>query len=339
MRKYKSYTIVNNEVLNTPAEQGGLDGFELVVYMYALKSQNNPNFYFSAKRICKHYRLGELVITRAIASLEAKGILRREYYNDEKGYRRAFYYVGDTLTPCENEFIEDEDMLVLSPDAPPPNANYKPQEPQQEAQQSIPQEKPQTPKQETPKNTSGHIQQIVKSQEEIIQEQVKEKARFIYDNFNANNSLNYDIWLDWARYKQSVSKFDIVALELVLKQSINMLNGFKERANEAIEYSIACGYKGLFLPKIDEPKQEQQKPLQDNQVTRAGITIPVRYDLFVKSDEYIGMDYNKEFWDIIKCKNPNELSKFLLEGYDIEVREHLNEIIDLRIKFLQSKRE
>lgn len=328
MAKYESYTIINNEILNISADNGGLRGLELAVYIYALKWQNKPDFYFSEERIRKHYGEGIRGIRRAIKSLEAKKLLRREYYHDEKGYRRVFYRVADTLTPCENKTINKDNFT----------SGIK-RNKSQAQRQNIPQQKPQMPKQETPKSTSGHIQQITKSQEEIIQEQVKEKARFIYDNFNANNSLNYDLWLDWARYKQNVNKLDIVALELVLKQSINMLNGFKERANEAIEYSIACGYKGLFLPKIDKPKQEQQKPLQDNQVTRAGITIPVRYDLFVKSDEYIGMDYNKEFWDIIKCKNPNELSKFLLEGYDIEVREHLNEIIDLRIKFLQSKRE
>lgn len=330
MAKYKSYTVINNEILDISADNGGLRGLELLVYIYALKWQNKPDFYFSQERICKHHSEGIRGIRRAVKSLEAKGLLRREFYHDEKGYRRVFYRVTDTLTPCENKTINNDNF----------NGKSKIKQNKSQAQrQNTPQQKPQTPKQETPKSTSGHIQQITKSQDEIIQEQVKEKARFIYDNFNANNSLNYDLWLDWARYKQSVSKFDIVALEFVLKQSINMLNGFKERANEAIEYSIAGGYKGLFLPKVDEPKQEQQKPLQDNQVTRAGITIPVRYDLFVKSDEYIGMDYNKEFWDIIKCKNPNELSKFLLEGYDIEVREHLNEIIDLRIKFLQGKRE
>lgn len=337
MKKYKSFTVINNEILNTPIEKGGLDGFELLVYIYALKSQNNPNFYFSAKRICKCYKLGELVITRAIASLEAKGLLRREYYHDEKGYRRAFYYVEDTLTPCESEFTPDDDMWVLSPDAPPPNANYKPQE----AQQNIPQEKPQTPKQETPKSTSGHIQQITKSQEEIIQEQVKEKARFIYDNFNANNSLNYDLWLDWARYKQNVSKFDIVALELVLKQSINMLNGFKERANEAIEYSIACGYKGLFLPKIDESKKNDE-PQGDEAVKRAGITIPIKYHLLNKKSEIYGIEYIDFLDYIVSCKEVEKLTPLfkIKEGEkEIEVREHLNEIIRMRAKFLQGKRE
>lgn len=336
-----SYTKINNEILNTPYTKGGLDGFELLVYLYALKSQNNPNFMFSAERIYKHYGLGKLVITKAIKSLEAKGMLEREYYNDEKGYRRAFYRVSENLHPADDEFV-DEDMLVLSKDAPAPNSNTL------KAPAEIKQEIKQKP-QEKPKSTAEHIGQKVKSYDEIMQEQITEKADFIYRNFNANDELSFETWLEWAKYKQSINKLDIVALELVLKQNINTLNGFKDRANEAIEYSIAGGYKQLFLPKIDEPKQEQKvdepkqeqkkRVIPDNIVTRAGITIPVRYDLFTESVNYLGLDYNKEFWDIIKCNNPDKLSKFLLDGGDVEVRKHLNEIIDLRIKFLQNKNE
>lgn len=326
-----TYTQINNEILNTPHYKGGLNGFELLVCLYALKSQSNSNFMFSIERICKHYDLGKLVITRAIKSLEAKGLLRREFYHDEKGYRRVFYRVADTFATCNNNFESDTTAL----------SNHK-QNTQSKvnAPAEVKQEKPQAPQQEKPKNTAEHIGQKVKTYDEIMQEQITEKADFIYRNFNANDELSFETWLEWAKYKQSINKLDIVALELVLKQSINTLNDFKDRANEAIEYSIAGGYKQLFLPKIDEPKPKQeQKATNDNVVTRAGITIPVRYELFTQSINYLGLDYNKEFWDIIKCTNPNELSKFLLDGGDVEVRKHLNEIIDLRIKFLQKKNE
>lgn len=331
MAKYESYTIINNEILNVSAEQGGLDNNELAVYVYALKWQNKPDFKFSSKKIQEQYGIGRRPITKAIKSLEAKGLLRREFYHDEKGYRRVFYRVADTFAPCNNNF--ESDTMALS--------NHKQNtQGKVNAPAEVKQEKPQAPQQEKPKSTTEHIGQKVKSYDEIMQEQITEKADFIYRNFNANDELSFETWLDWAKYKQSINKLDIVALELVLKQSINTLNGFKDRANEAIEYSIAGGYKQLFLPKIDEPKPKQeQKATNDNIVTRAGITIPVRYELFTQSINYLGLDYNKEFWDIIKCTNPNELSKFLLDGGDVEVRKHLNEIIDLRIKFLQKKNE
>lgn len=334
-----TYTQINNEILNTPHYKGGLNGFELLVCIYSLKSQSNSNFMFSIERICKHYNLGRLVITKAIQSLEAKGLLRREFYHDEKGYRRVFYRVADTFAPCNNNFKNDTMALSNDKQEKPQETNSNtlkaPAEIKQKIEQNIKQET-----QEKPKNTAEHIGQKVRTYDEIMQEQITEKADFIYRNFNANDELSFETWLDWAKYKQSINKLDIVALELVLKQSINTLNSFKDRANEAIEYSIAGGYKQLFLPKIDETKQEQKsKDLPDNVVTRAGITIPVRYELFTQSINYLGVDYNKEFWDIIKCTNPNELSKFLLDGWDVEVRKHLNEIIDLRTKFLENKKE
>lgn len=338
MKQYKSYTIINNEVINIQADEGGLDIYELGVYIYALKSQNNPNFMFSIEKICKHFGAGEIVISRAVKSLEAKGILKREFYKDDKGYRRAFYRVADTLTPCDNDFVNDEEMLVVSMDAPAPNENYKPQI----TQQNIPQEKPQLPPQEKPKSTSGHIQQVVKSQEEIIQEQIKEKARFIYDNFNVNDSLDYDKWLDWARYKQSVNKLDIVALELVLKQSMNMLNSYKERANEAIEYSIGGGYKGLFLPKIDESKKGDE-PKGDEAVKRAGITIPIKYHLLNKKSELYGIEYISFLDYIVSCDKIENLTPLFKikegETKEVEVREHINDIIRERAKFLKKQKE
>lgn len=88
---YFSHTL-DDTILNTPAEQGGLNVFELAVYMYVVTNTRDDNpIYFSYEKIRKHYNAGLRVIRRAVKSLEARGLLERRYYHDEKGYRRVVY--------------------------------------------------------------------------------------------------------------------------------------------------------------------------------------------------------------------------------------------------------
>lgn len=86
-----SHTL-DDTILKTPAEQGGLNVFELAVYIYVVTNiRDDSPMYFSYERICKHYSAGIRGVRRAIKSLEARGLLERRYYHDKKGYRRAVY--------------------------------------------------------------------------------------------------------------------------------------------------------------------------------------------------------------------------------------------------------
>lgn len=339
------------ELLDKSYDEGGLDCYELTIYTHALRTQDEPTALFSVERLCAKYKMGKMVCRRAIKSLEARGLLIREFYHDEKGYKRAFYRVicqGEN--PFETLLFDDEDCIVVSQFTKSPlellakKGEVKTDDTPIKAQnQAIKQEIEQVNTEALPsenKANTGHIKQEVKTYNDLMAEQVEEKAMLIYKKFCKNDSLDYENWLEWAKYKQAVGNINIASLEIILKQNMNIINTFGDKANEAIEKSINAGYKSLFLPQ-DKPQQQGKvnangnaSEVKENSITKAGINIPIKWDLLVPS-VYYDLDYSKEFWSIVKCYKADDLSKYLIiDGRDKEVREFLNECIELRLAFL-----
>lgn len=122
-----TYTEINNEILDTPYKKGGLDGFELLVYIYSLR-QSVTNDPVSVNIISEHYGFGEFEIREAFNSLIERGMLEKEVYCDEKGNKIDYYIISKTLKlgAVNDDIYEGEDMLVLSMDAPAPNCNNTP---------------------------------------------------------------------------------------------------------------------------------------------------------------------------------------------------------------------
>lgn len=120
-----TYTQINNEILDTPYKKGGLDGFELLVYIYALR-QSETNEPVSVDIISEHYGFGEFEIREAFKTLIDRGMLEQDFEYDEKGNKQSYYTISKELKLAEVDEYEDEDMLVLSMDAPAPNCNNTP---------------------------------------------------------------------------------------------------------------------------------------------------------------------------------------------------------------------
>lgn len=122
-----TYTEINNEILDTPYEKGGLDGFELLVYIYFL-SKADTDETISIDIISKHYGLGSIEIEEAFKSLIDRGMLEKEVCFDEKGNEKVYYNVSYELilAEVEDDICSGEGVLVLSMDAPAPNCNNTP---------------------------------------------------------------------------------------------------------------------------------------------------------------------------------------------------------------------
>lgn len=356
-----------NELLSKSYDEGGLDIYEQGIYIYALKVQDDTKHLFSIDRICKALGIGKLLCRRAVKSLEARNLLKREFYHDEKGYKRAFYRViCDGDNPFEPlDFEDDEEMIIVSQYTKSPLELFKQQNKSEVSIDSSEKEieveikayrdyqkhngrdYTQFADMKIESNESvdltRHIKQEVKQEHksfaDLMAEQIEEKALLIYKKFCKNESLDYECWLEWARYKQSIGNVNIASLEIVLKQNMNILNTFGDKANKSIENSIGSGYKALFIP--NEPKQNfsntnnaNSGEVKENSITKAGINIPIKWDLLTPSI-YYDLDYSKEFWHIVKCFKEDDLQKYLIiDGRDKEVREFLNQCIELRLAFL-----
>lgn len=114
-----NYTQINNEILDTKLEQGGLDGFELLVYLYFLRRVDTQNP-ISVKRISEHYGLGNIEVLEAMKSLEARGMLKTEYYENDK--TKKVYRFEAELKLMFDDFV-DEAGPVFDDEHAPTNRN------------------------------------------------------------------------------------------------------------------------------------------------------------------------------------------------------------------------
>lgn len=267
-RFQKNFTIADNRIMQ--CNDLSIEARGVYFYMASLPD----DWEFSEERLAKDCKCGVDKIKRILKELFSIGLLKREFYNNDKGYRKAHYTIFDFEAMKENPTLEnppkenpmnnkelnnnsfDKELLnkelketkeVFSNEKTPPYI------PPLVDNQKIAMEKPtlQTASKDEVKTAPALLAKKPKTKKELL-----DYAIAIYNQAKENNpnlALTFEAWSDWVEYKLlKESKITYKTFELNLKKLVE----YGDDANKIIEQSISNNWSGLFDLRKFEKKSD-----------------------------------------------------------------------------------
>ena len=267
-RLQKNFTIADNRIIQNDNLTISAKG----LYFYMLSLPNDWDF--SEERLARKCKCGVTKIKTILKELFEIGLLKREFYNNDKGYRKANYIILDFDTMIENTTLEnltlenpmnnkelnnnsfDKELLnkeiketkeVFSNEKTPPYI------PPLVDNQKIAMEKTtlQTASKDKTKNSDALLAKKPKTKKELL-----DYAMAIYNQAKEANpklALTFKAWSDWVEYKLlKESKITYKTFELNLKKLVE----YGDDANKIIEQSIGNNWSGLFDLRKFEKKSD-----------------------------------------------------------------------------------
>ena len=234
-----NFTIADNRIAqsNLSYEARGL-------YFYMLSLPND--WQFSEERLAKAGGIGIDKVKRILKELFAIGLLKREIIKDERGYNKAKYTLFDFDT-IENPTLENPTLENPTLENP---MYYKEID---------------STKKNINKEINNNFGDLKKSQKKpkSSKEVLITYANELYDLNQKGGTLHFTRaqWLEWVDYKL---KRQLRLTKRTLELNIKQLCDFGANAYSAIEYSIACGYQGLFMPKYANNQSKEYNPRKGN---------------------------------------------------------------------------
>ena len=267
-RLQKNFTIADNRIIQNDNLTISAKG----LYFYMLSLPNDWDF--SEERLARKCKCGVTKIKTCLKELFEIGLLKREFYNNDKGYRKANYIILDFDTMMENTTLEnltlenltnnkeinnnsfDKELLnkeiketkdVFSNEKTPPYI------PPLVDNQKIAMEKTtlQTASKDKTKKGVGVLAKKPKTKKELL-----DYAIAIYKQAKEANpklALTFEVWSDWVEYKLlKESKITYKTFELNLKKLVE----YGDDADKIIEQSISNNWSGLFDLRKFEKKSD-----------------------------------------------------------------------------------
>ena len=267
-RLQKNFTIADNRIIQNENLTISAKG----LYFYMLSLPNDWDF--SEERLARKCKCGVTKIKTSLKELFEIGLLKREFYNNDKGYRKANYIILDFDTMIENTTLEnltlenltnnkeinnnsfDKELLnkeiketkeVFSNEKTPPYI------PPLVDNQKIAMENQtlQTASKDKTKTADALLAKKPKTKKELL-----DYAIAIYKQAKENNpklALTFESWSDWVEYKLlKEAKITYKTFELNLKKLVE----YGDDANKIIEQSIGNNWSGLFDLRKFEKKSD-----------------------------------------------------------------------------------
>ena len=85
------YTVINNDILRRKDISAKTKG------LYCIMVSLPENWKFSINGLKAIMKESNEAISSGLKELEKFGLLKRKYYNDDKGYKKSMYYISDIL--------------------------------------------------------------------------------------------------------------------------------------------------------------------------------------------------------------------------------------------------
>lgn len=267
-RLQKNFTIADNRIIQNDNLTISAKG----LYFYMLSLPNDWDF--SEERLARKCKCGVTKIKTILKELFEIGLLKREFYNNDKGYRKANYIILDFDTMIENTTLEnltlenltnnkeinnnsfDKELLnkeIKETKEDFSNEKSPPYIPPLVDNQKIAMEKPtlQTASKDKAKTADALLAKKPKTKKELL-----DYAIAIYNQAKENNpklALTFKAWSDWVEYKLlKESKITYKTFELNLKKLVE----YGDDANKIIEQSIGNNWSGLFDLRKFEKKSD-----------------------------------------------------------------------------------
>lgn len=267
-RLQKNFTIADNRIIQNDNLTISAKG----LYFYMLSLPNDWDF--SEERLARKCKCGVTKIKTILKELFEIGLLKREFYNNDKGYRKANYIILDFDTMIENTTLEnltlenltnnkeinnnsfDKELLnkeIKETKEDFSNEKSPPYIPPLVDNQKIAMEKPtlKTASKDKTKTADALLAKKPKTKKELL-----DYAIAIYNQAKENNpnlALTFKAWSDWVEYKLlKEAKITYKTFELNLKKLVE----YGDDANKIIEQSIGNNWSGLFDLRKFEKKSD-----------------------------------------------------------------------------------
>lgn len=267
-RLQKNFTIADNRIIQNENLTISAKG----LYFYMLSLPNDWDF--SEERLARKCKCGVTKIKTSLKELFEIGLLKREFYNNDKGYRKANYIILDFDTMIENTTLENLTLENLTNNKELNNNSFNkellnkeiketkevfsnektpPYIPPLVDNQKIAMEKPtlQTASEDKTKTAPALLAKKPKTKKELL-----DYAIAIYKQTKEANpklALTFKAWSDWVEYKLlKESKITYKTFELNLKKLVE----YGDDANKIIEQSISNNWSGLFDLRKFEKKSD-----------------------------------------------------------------------------------
>ena len=268
IRLQKNFTIADIRIIQNDNLTISAKG----LYFYMLSLPNDWDF--SEERLARKCKCGVTKIKTSLKELFEIGLIKREFYNNDKGYRKANYIILDFDTMIENTTLEnltlenltnnkelnnnsfDKELLnkeIKETKEDFSNEKSPPYIPPLVDNQKIAMEKPtlQTASKDKAKTADALLAKKPKTKKELL-----DYAIAIYNQAKENNpnlALTFEAWKDWVEYKLlKEAKITYKTFELNLKKLVE----YGDDANKIIEQSIGNNWSGLFDLRKFEKKSD-----------------------------------------------------------------------------------
>lgn len=267
-RFQKNFTIADNRIMQ--CKDLSIEARGVYFYMASLPD----DWEFSEERLAKDCKCGVDKMKRILKELFSIGLLSRDFYNNEKGHRKAHYDIFDFEAMKENPTLENPpkekpminkeinnnsfDKELLNKEIKETKEDFSsekspPYIPPLVDNQKIAMEKPtlQTASKDEVKTATSILAKKPKTKKELL-----DYAIAIYNQAKENNpklALTFKAWSDWVEYKLlKEAKITYKTFELNLKKLVE----YGDDANKIIEQSIGNNWSGLFDLRKFEKKSD-----------------------------------------------------------------------------------